>query len=98
MFRNVGLVVAVMIGLCCGTARATQMQVYGAWHCSNDACVWGTVRSMTDFDTANHWMIDRHSFCKPGGAQFRQSPEATESNQRFANPKRRSHWDERCSS
>jgi len=35
------------------------MEVYGAWHCSNDACVWGTVRSMTDFDTANHWMIDR---------------------------------------
>ena len=59
MFRNAGLLVAVMIGLCCGTARATQMEVYGAWHCSNDACVWGTVRSMTDFDTANHWMIDR---------------------------------------
>ena len=59
MFRNAGLVVAVIVGLCCGTARATQMEVYGAWHCSNDACVWGTVRSMTDFDTANHWMIDR---------------------------------------
>src|SRR5580700_6979974 len=37
----------------------TQIQIYGAWHCSNDFCTWGTVRNMTDFDTANHWMIDR---------------------------------------
>ena len=37
----------------------TPLQIYGAWHCSNDYCVWGTVRNMTDFDTANHWMIDR---------------------------------------
>ncbi|HZC24804.1 MAG TPA: hypothetical protein VE866_15805 [Candidatus Binatia bacterium] len=36
-----------------------QMQIYGAWHCSNDYCTWSTVRNMTDFDTANHWMIDR---------------------------------------
>jgi hypothetical protein len=34
-------------------------QVYGAWHCSNDSCTWRTVRNMTDFDTKNHWMIDR---------------------------------------
>src|ERR1700751_4715592 len=40
-------------------ARATQMEIYGAWHCSNDFCTWGTVRNMTNFDTANHWMIDR---------------------------------------
>jgi len=43
-----------------GTAAgATPIQIYGAWHCSNDACTWGTVRNMTDFDTKNHWMIDR---------------------------------------
>src|SRR5438477_7981385 len=36
-----------------------QMQIYGAWHCGNDACTWATVRDMTDFDTKNHWMIDR---------------------------------------
>src|SRR5438270_14047555 len=36
-----------------------QMQTYGAWHCGNDACTWATVRDMTDFDTKNHWMIDR---------------------------------------
>jgi hypothetical protein len=40
-------------------AGATQIQIYGAWHCGNDECTWGTVRNMTDFDTANHWMIDR---------------------------------------
>jgi hypothetical protein len=40
-------------------AFATPLQIYGAWHCSNDACTWGTVRNMTDFDTKNHWMIDR---------------------------------------
>jgi len=40
-------------------AHATQIQIYGAWHCGNDACTWGTVRDMTDFDTKNHWMIDR---------------------------------------
>jgi hypothetical protein len=48
-----------MLWLGSGSARATQIDVYGAWHCSNDACTWGTVRNMTDFDTANHWMIDR---------------------------------------
>ena len=35
-------------------AIATPLQIYGAWHCSNDACTWGTVRNMTDFDTKNH--------------------------------------------
>src|SRR5882762_7958470 len=38
---------------------ATQMQVYGAWHCGSDFCTWGTVRDMADFDTKNHWIIDR---------------------------------------
>jgi hypothetical protein len=38
---------------------STPIQVYGAWHCSNDACLWGSVRDMTDFDRANHWLIDR---------------------------------------
>jgi hypothetical protein len=38
---------------------SSPIQVYGAWHCGNDACTWGTVRDMTDFDTNNHWLIDR---------------------------------------
>src|SRR5260370_9318802 len=37
----------------------TQIQIYGYWHCGNDFCTWGSVRDMTDFDTKNHWMIDR---------------------------------------
>ena len=36
-----------------------QMQVYGSWHCGNDFCTWASVRNMTDFDTKNHWLIDR---------------------------------------
>ncbi|MBO0885655.1 MAG: hypothetical protein J2P17_36040, partial [Mycobacterium sp.] len=27
--------------------------------CGNDECTWGTVRNMTDFDTKNHWLLDR---------------------------------------
>ena len=40
-------------------SAATQLQVYGAWHCGDDACTWASVRDMTDFDAANHWLIDR---------------------------------------
>lgn len=37
----------------------TPIQIYGAWHCGSDYCTWASVRNMTDFDTKNHWMIDR---------------------------------------
>lgn len=40
-------------------ATATQVQVYGAWHCGNDYCTWATERSLTDFDNMNHWLVDR---------------------------------------
>jgi len=40
-------------------ATAGPMQVYGAWHCSNDACNWGAARTVADFDAMNHWLIDR---------------------------------------
>jgi hypothetical protein len=40
-------------------AATSPIQVYGAWHCGNDACTWATVRNMTDFDADNHWLIDR---------------------------------------
>jgi hypothetical protein len=39
--------------------EGASIEIYGAWHCSNDACTWKTVRDMTDFDKKNHWMIDR---------------------------------------
>ncbi|MEU8263241.1 hypothetical protein AB0C02_21745 [Micromonospora sp. NPDC048999] len=38
---------------------ATPIQVYGAWHCGNDYCTWGTARSVSEFDSQNHWLIDR---------------------------------------
>jgi hypothetical protein len=37
----------------------TPIQVYGAWHCSNDSCLWATVRTVSEFDLMNHWLIDR---------------------------------------
>ena len=38
---------------------ATPIQIYGAWHAGNDACSWATVRTVTEFDSKNHWLIDR---------------------------------------
>jgi hypothetical protein len=40
-------------------ASLTPIQIYGAWHAGDDACTWGTVRSVTEFDSKNHWLIDR---------------------------------------
>ncbi len=37
----------------------TPLQVYGVWHAGNDYCIWGTVRTVTEFDSKNHWLIDR---------------------------------------
>jgi len=54
--RMVLLALTVMV---ISTASATPIQVYGTWHCGNDACTWATVRNMTDFDAKNHWIIDR---------------------------------------
>jgi hypothetical protein len=35
------------------------LEVYGAWHCSDDFCTWGSVRDLAEFDQMNHWLIDR---------------------------------------
>jgi len=37
----------------------TPPQVYGVWHAGSDYCIWGTVRTVTEFDSKNHWLIDR---------------------------------------
>lgn len=58
VFRIPALLAAILL-LTSVNAVATPIQIYGAWHCSNDECTWGTVRDMTDFDNKNHWMIDR---------------------------------------
>lgn len=52
-----GVLVLVLASL--SPLTQAQMQIYGAWHCGNDFCTWSTVRNMTDFDTKNHWLIDR---------------------------------------
>src|SRR5215216_4926742 len=40
-------------------ALATSISIYGAWHAGSDACTWGSVRNMVDFDAKNRWLIDR---------------------------------------
>ena len=35
------------------------LQIYGSWHCGNDFCTWGTERTVAEFDSKNHWLIDR---------------------------------------
>jgi hypothetical protein len=40
-------------------AVVAPIQVYGSWHCGNDACIWGSVRDVSEFDQKNHWLIDR---------------------------------------
>ncbi len=40
-------------------AAATNISVYGAWHCGSDFCSWASVRNMTDFNNRNRWLIDR---------------------------------------
>jgi hypothetical protein len=65
--RSIGLLVALAIVVAFAgrvpapavAATATPIQVYGAWHCSNDACTWGAVRTVTEFDSMNHWLVDR---------------------------------------
>ena len=41
------------------TTAGTPVQIYGAWHCGNDACTWASVRDVAEFDSKNHWLIDR---------------------------------------
>ncbi|HEX3106928.1 MAG TPA: hypothetical protein VHQ22_21025 [Terriglobales bacterium] len=57
--RKSSVFVGVIAALLLSVASHAQMQIYGAWHCGNDYCTWASVRNMTDFDTKNHWLIDR---------------------------------------
>lgn len=54
-----GVSLVVISLVLCLSASATPLQIYGTYHCGNDACTWGTVRDITDFDAKNHWIIDR---------------------------------------
>ena len=42
-----------------GQTQTPSMQVYGAWHCGNDACTWSAPRTAADFDLKNRWLVDR---------------------------------------
>lgn len=57
--RKSSVLLTVVIVFVLAMASQAQMQIYGAWHCGSDFCTWASVRNMTDFDTKNHWMIDR---------------------------------------
>lgn len=62
MRRVVIGLVAVLVTLLAPVTPAqavTAPQVYGVWHCGNDACIWGAVRDLGEFDSQNHWIIDR---------------------------------------
>ncbi|MGX1670182.1 hypothetical protein [Streptomyces sp. NPDC055400] len=63
LLAALGLVLALVVprapSATAVTAAATPAQIYGAWHCGNDACIWGTVRSVSEFDSQNHWLVDR---------------------------------------
>jgi hypothetical protein len=53
------LILAALVPARPAVAAGTPIQIYGAWHCSNDACTWAAVRDMANFDLNNHWLIDR---------------------------------------
>jgi hypothetical protein len=54
------LAIAPLVGPAApAVAATTPISVFGAWHCSNDACLWATVRTVAEFDSQNHWLIDR---------------------------------------
>ncbi len=42
-----------------GGTNPQAMSIYGVWHCGNSFCDWSQRRDMTEFDHANHWIIDR---------------------------------------
>src|SRR5262245_28145513 len=61
--RQLALVLGLVVlgdNLGCHIAEAaTPIQVYGVWHAGNDYCIWGSVRNLVEFDSKNHWLIDR---------------------------------------
>jgi len=63
IMRNVARSIAITLSCLSGAAAQAQttspIQVYGAWHCGSDYCTWSTVRTTAEFDSKNHWLIDR---------------------------------------
>jgi len=59
MGRALGILSLAMCLAESASVSASPIQVYGVWHCGSDLCGWATVRDMADFDSKNHWIIDR---------------------------------------
>jgi len=63
IMRNIVRCIAITVFcLARATAQAqttSPIEVYGAWHCGSDYCTWSTVRTTAEFDSKNHWLIDR---------------------------------------
>jgi hypothetical protein len=38
---------------------ATPIQIFGVWHAGNNYADWALPRELSEFDEANHWLIDR---------------------------------------
>lgn len=53
------IVMTLLLGTSGASAALTPISVYGAWHCGSDFCTWAGTRDMVDFNTKNHWLIDR---------------------------------------
>lgn len=49
----------LIVGLMGAAPGYAQISVYGAWHCGNDYCNWKTVRTVEEFESKNHWLIER---------------------------------------
>lgn len=48
----------------CGTepppdTTRTPIQIFGVWHAGNHYCDWSLPRNIVEFDSQNHWIIDR---------------------------------------
>ena len=42
-----------------GPVPSSAIQIYGVWHCGSDLCGWDHIRDLGEFDSKNHWLIDR---------------------------------------
>ena len=63
MLRKFAAVLRIFAGLAVlafasPSTNATPIEAYGVWHAGNDYCLWGSVRSIIEFDQKNHWLID----------------------------------------
>jgi hypothetical protein len=42
-----------------GDVDPQPISIYGAWHCGDDYCTWGSVPDMGVFDVQNEWLVNR---------------------------------------